>query len=461
MSAKVKMDNNTANDTAKVLSSVFDVVFLVSKDGQLVLYDNELSVFSKITYLEDIVEDKDVNNILKLIKSAERKMSVNTVRIRLKDFGYGVDWADVSIARDDKNDSIFLVMKDITEGQRYIERLSEAGVFDPLTGAYYRTKLPEILKKLDRKTNLPIAFFMFDVNGMKIVNDIFGYDEGNSLLRKCATILSLAAPARAVMVRMSGDEFLLMVPRCSKYEREYIAEKVKEYTKEESRELITPDISMGMEVKEFENQNIETVLRKTEENLITIRNRDSASFKNSIVKDLLRHLAMKNFEDTKHVIRVKGLALMLGESIGIGSERMKTLSLAADIHDIGKVVVPEEILKKKGNLTKDDWDQIKRHPVISYSIANALPKYKATAEAILYHHEYWDGSGYPEGLKGEEIPLLSRILSIVDAFDIMQKTTHYRPRSFSPREALNEIKRCAGTQFDPNLVRYFARIMTP
>ncbi len=461
MSAKVKTDNNTANDTARVLSSVFDVVFLISKDGQLVLYNNELSVFSKITYLEDIVEPEDVQNIVKLVDSAKRKMSVGSVRVHLYDMGYGVDWADVSIARDDKNDAMFLVMKDITEGQRYIERLSEAGIFDPLTGAYYRSKLPELLRKIDRKENLPIAFFMFDVNGMKIVNDIFGYDEGNSLLMKCATILSLAAPPRGIMVRMSGDEFLLMVPRCSEYEREYIAQKVKEYTREETSELITPDISIGMDVKEHENQNIETALRKTEEKLITIRNRDSASFKNSIVKDLLRHLAMKNFETTKHVIRVKGLALMLGESIGLGQDRMKTLSLAADIHDIGKVVIPDEILKKKGNLSVGDWEQIKRHPVISYSIANALPKYKATADAILYHHEFWNGSGYPEGLVGDEIPLLSRILSIVDAFDIMQKTTHYRPRSFSPREALNEIKRCAGTQFDPNLVRYFTRIMTP
>ncbi len=461
MSTQGETNNSTANETAKILSSVFDVVFLVSKDGQLVLYDNELAVFNKITYIEDLASQEEALNITKLIKSAKSKINVNNIRVKLTEKQYGVDWADVYIARDDRNDALFLALKDITEGQRYIERLSEAGIFDPLTGAYYRSKLPELLKKIDNKNNLPIAFFMFDVNGMKIVNDIFGYDEGNSLLLKCATILSLASPPRGIMIRMSGDEFLLIVPKCSAQESEYIAEKVKEYTQEETGELITPDISIGMGSKESENQDIETSLRKTEEKLITVRNRDSLSFKNLIVKDLLRHLAMKNFETTKHVIRVKGLAMMLGESIGLGQDRMKILSLAADIHDIGKVVIPDEILGKKGNLTKNDWDQIKRHPVISYSIANALPKYKSTAEAILYHHEFWNGTGYPEGLKGDEIPLLSRILAIVDAYDIMQNTTHYRPRSYSPKEALNEIKRCAGNQFDPNLVRYFVKIMTP
>jgi len=461
MSSQVEKNKNTANDTAKILSSVFDVIFLVAHAGQLILYDNELAVFNEIMRIEEIVNDEDALDICKLIKAAKKKINVKDIRVRLTNKRFGVDWADIYIARDDKNGAMFLVLKDITEGQRRIERLSEAGEFDPLTGAYYRSRLPELLRKLDKKSNLPMALFMFDVNGMKIVNDIFGYDEGNSLLMKCATILSMAAPHRGVMVRMSGDEFLLMVPKCSFEEREYIADKVLEYTKEETSELITPDISIGIGAKELESQDIETALRKTEEKLITVRNRDSVSFKNSIVKDLLRHLAMKNFETTKHVIRVKGLALMLGESIGLGQDRMKTLSLAADIHDIGKVVIPDEVLGKKGNLTKEDWAQIKRHPVISYSIANALPKYKSTSEAILYHHEFWNGTGYPEGLKGEEIPLLSRILAIVDAFDIMQKTTHYRPRSFSPREALNEIKRCAGSQFDPNLVRYFIKIMMP
>lgn len=452
---------NTTIDMAKVLSTVFDVIFKINDNGRLEHYDIEQAIFNRITSVKNIANKRDSLKILHLINRVKEKKKVNTMRIKVIDRTLRINWADVFLIRYDKDDTIFMALKDITEGQRQIENLSEAGVFDPLTGAYYRSKLRDLLDKIDAPNNLPIAFFMFDVNGMKIINDIFGYDEGNNLLVKCATIISLAAPSRAIMVRMSGDEFLLMVPRCSRQERQYIVDKVNEFTKEEATELITPDISMSVGYKEMSTQSIDTALRKTEEKLISIRSRDSLSFKNTIVKDLLRYLAMKNFETTKHVLRVRGLSLMLGESLGLDQEEMNTLSLAADIHDIGKVLVPEHILSKKGNLTKEEWKEIKLHPVTSFSIANALPKYKCAANAILYHHENWNGTGYPEGLLGDRIPLLSRILSIADAYDIMQNTTYYRTKKYSASGALREIRRCAGTQFDPNLVRIFSKIMDP
>ena len=141
MSVRDEKDKNTANDTAKVLSSVFDVIFLIAHEGQLVLYNDELAVFSEITNVKDIADEEDALSILKLIKTAKKKINVKDIRIKIADKSLGIDWADVYIARDDKGGALFLALKDITEGQRRIERLSEAGIFDPLTGAYYRSKL--------------------------------------------------------------------------------------------------------------------------------------------------------------------------------------------------------------------------------------------------------------------------------------------------------------------------------
>ncbi len=460
MDTNTHMKLNTVEDTAQVLSTIFDVVFKILEDGRLEFYDSKQAILNKIDSIENIISQEDSHKIYSLIEYAKEKKDSHSIRIKINQPELNVNWVDIHVARDDKNNTLFLGLKDVTEGQRRIETLTEAGVFDPLTGAYYRSKLPEFIKKIDVPQSLPIAFFLFDINGMKIINDVFGYDEGTNFLVKCATIISLATPSRGVFVRMSGDEFMLMVPNCDKEERKYIANKVLEYTKEEASELITPDISIGIGSKEKETDNLQTALRKTKENLISKRTRE-ASFNNTIIKDLLRHLSIKNFETTKHVLRVKGLSLMLGESLGLDQEQMNTLSLAADIHDIGKAMIPEAVLAKQGDLTEDDWDEIKLHPVTAFSIANSLPKYKSTANTILYHHENWDGTGYPEGLKGDNIPLLSRILSVADAYDIMQNTTHYRTRIYSAKEALKEIKRCAGTQFDPNLVRIFLKIMSP
>lgn len=459
---KNKQENQIKHieDMARILSTVFDVVFKLNDDSMLEVFNSEHAIFNKTTNIENIVNKADAQKIYKLIDESKNKKQVKSLRVSLKNPNYNFDLADVYIVRDDKNDVLFLALINITQGQIYIKQRSEATTFDPLTGAYYRSKLPKLIRSIDTLNNLPIAIFMFNINGMKIINDIFGYDEGNNLLKKCATIINIAIPARGELVRMSGDTFLLMISKCTEQEQKYIEDNIYDMAQEETNEIITPDISIIVGQKKTAAQNIQTILRKTEEQLIVKLKYDSTKFKSLIIKDLLRHLALKNFETTKHITRVKGLALMLGESLGFDQQDMTTLSLAADIHDIGKVLIPEEILSKKDNLTKEDWNEIELHPVTSYSIANALPKYKSTANIILYHHENWDGSGYPEGLRGDEIPLMSRIISIADAYDIMQTTTHYRKKIYSARESLNEIKRCAGTQFDPNLVRYFSKIIS-
>ncbi|GAI01202.1 unnamed protein product [marine sediment metagenome] len=143
--------------------------------------------------------------------------------------------------------------------------------------------------------------------------------------------------------------------------------------------------------------------------------------------------------------------------MGLSEYQLGNLKLLALLHDIGKIGIPDSILFKTYVLTPSEWKKMREHSRIGYRMAKNIPDFAPIAQEILYHHEHWDGTGYPDGLKGEKIPLLSRIISIVDAYDVMQSRRPYKG-PISKTEALKEIKRCAGTQFDPQLVEMFLKI---
>jgi HD-GYP domain-containing protein (c-di-GMP phosphodiesterase class II) len=169
-------------------------------------------------------------------------------------------------------------------------------------------------------------------------------------------------------------------------------------------------------------------------------------------------LAVKDYVAQGHTERVKKLACMLGEAVGLTRSDLDTLRLLADIHDVGKLGVPEHILFKPSPLTREEWEEVRRHPEVGYRLALSSPELAPVAELIRQHHERWDGKGYPRGLRGEEIHVLSRILAIADAYDAMTSERPYRP-ALSREEALEELKRCAGTQFDPHLVEVFVKLL--
>ena len=161
----------------------------------------------------------------------------------------------------------------------------------------------------------------------------------------------------------------------------------------------------------------------------------------------------------EHVFRIKDFAIKLGESIKLHPNQLDELSLLASLHDIGKVAIPETILLKEDKLTKKEWEVIKRHPEIGFNIAQSSPQIAHIAKFILACHENWDGSGYPRGLAKEAIPILSRIMFICDAYDVMTSERIYK-KTMSKKGAIKELKRCAGIQFDPALVKKFIEILS-
>jgi len=177
------------------------------------------------------------------------------------------------------------------------------------------------------------------------------------------------------------------------------------------------------------------------------------------MKSLLKTLAVKTSETEDHVLRMRELALELGRILGLPDSTLDDLAVLTLIHDIGMVGIPDSILTKVDSpLSTDEQEALKKHPEIGYRVAQASIELAHVADGILSHHENWDGTGYPQGLKGEEIPLIARIVAIVDAYDSMTAGRSYKAAK-SKKQAIHEIRRLAGTRFDPDLAEAFARVV--
>jgi diguanylate cyclase (GGDEF)-like protein/PAS domain S-box-containing protein len=351
-----------------------------------------------------------------------------------------------------------LVFRDVTEEKKREEEIFYFGYHDKLTGLYNRAFFEEELRRLDTERQLPISLIMGDVNELKIINDVFGHDEGDRLLQTIAQILRESCRSEDLIARWGGDEFVILLPQTPGRVAAEICERIRKvshsYSNCKEHENICLSISLGQATKEKSSEDLREVLQKAENLMYKRKLFEGKSLRSSIISSMKEILYKKSHETEEHGCRLARLCKRIGHVLGLTRKELEELQLLAMFHDIGKIALKDGILTKEGVLTEDEWIEIKRHPEIGYRIAQSAPEFSQIAEYILSHHERWDGKGYPQGLKGEEIPLPARILAVADSYDAMTRDRSYR-KALPIDQVKKELIKSAGSQLDPRIVRIF------
>jgi diguanylate cyclase (GGDEF)-like protein/PAS domain S-box-containing protein len=350
------------------------------------------------------------------------------------------------------------IILDITTRKEYEDKIKYLSFHDKLTGLYNRAYFEEELKRLNNKRKLPISIIIGDVNNLKMINDSFGHQQGDYLLRKIAGVLKSCFRKSDVISRWGGDEYSVILPNTTLEKGEEIIARIVKECQKKSTLTLPLSISIGIAAKNSMAENINGVVREAESKMYRNKLIDKQITGNSVIKSLEKALEQRKYETKEYRKSFIDCAAQFGKTLKLDIRQMKDLSLLAMICDIGKVVISEEIILKKGWLSEAEWEEVKKHPEIGFRIARSSPELAHIADAILYHHEFWNGNGYPQKIKGEEIPLLSRIIHIVNAYQAMIHERPYR-QAMSKEDAIAELIKGKGSQFDPELIDKFVAIV--
>ena len=351
------------------------------------------------------------------------------------------------------------ISRDITKRKREQERIEYLSTHDIMTGLYNRMFFDAELDRIDASQLLPYSIITIDIDSLKLTNDMFGHSAGDKLIKLTADLLKDCCE-KAIVARIGGDEFCVILPGVDEIELKGNVENLNfKFEKNESaitESGILLSVSLGFATKSRSDQTIAEITNTAEELMYRRKLLKHQSIRSTLLSTMKDLLFSKSNETMEHAERMAKFARKLGKAVGLSELDMDALELMATLHDLGKIGISNDILSKPGQLNKNEWAEIKKHPEIGYRIAFKIPELHDIAGYILSHHERWDGEGYPAGLSGKDIPYISRLISVVDAFDAMTEDRPYR-KAISKEEAAKELLANAGTQFDPEIVESFVK----
>ncbi len=352
------------------------------------------------------------------------------------------------------------IAADITDLKLGEEKLRYLSLHDPLTGLYNRIYFEEEMSRMEKARFETVGIIACDVDGLKLVNDTLGHDQGDRLLTAAARVIRDSFREGDLAARIGGDEFAVVLPNTTESAVENACERIQEAV--DTYNAKTPElplsISVGFALRNGSHKNLKDVFKEADNHMYRRKLYRTQSVRSTIVSTLINTLKARDLATEQHASRLEKLLVRMAALIGLPESTTADLSLLAKFHDIGKVGISDAILLKEDPLTSDEWTEMKRHCEIGYRIALSAQDLAPIADWILKHHERWDGQGYPLGIKGEEIPVECRLLAIADAYEVLTSVRSHR-RTFSHREAVAELRRHAGTQFDPELLEMFVKML--
>ncbi len=438
------------------------MLFVSNGCYELTGYRPEDLIRSKTLSFNDLIKEEyrqmlwlEWERVLARHKTFKSEYAITTASGESKwvlETGQGVYRSDGSV---EAIEGIIIDTTNLKEKEEEIRYINE---HDRLTDLYNRQYFEKKLSEMNKKEKLPLTVLVADINGLHLINEAFGQHEGDIVIVKASWMIRNCCREEDIIARIGGDEFGIILPITSNEEAHELLDSIKnECTSYNgSNRANSPEItiSMGYATIFDELQPAEEALKTANDYM---RNRKLFSQQSSysdIINSIMTTVYEKSQETERHAERLSELSTRVGRMLNLMEKDIGELQLLGMLHDIGKIGIDNKILNKPGTLTEDEWVIMKRHPEIGYRIAMASHKLARIADYILAHHERWDGSGYPKGLKGEDIPLLSRILAVADAYDAMTEDRVYR-KAMSKEQAIEEIRRNAGIQFDPLIAKIF------
>ncbi|MCY6369430.1 diguanylate cyclase domain-containing protein [Clostridium ganghwense] len=463
----IKELKSSENRISALFKALPDMVFVISYDGIFLHYQyentedfymppNEFMGKSIRDIFPDELSDRFMQCIAALFETGETQVAEYSLDIHdeIRHFEARLVHCDAH--------SVMGIVRDITERKNTEARIYEMSIHDNLTGLnnrnYFENELKQCQNAIENLSHF--AMVICDLDGLKLINDTLGHSVGDEYLCTVANILRSCFREQDVIARIGGDEFGILMHNTSQEEIEEIKININQNIEHvnSNNKLVPFSISFGYEMYKEEYKDLREMFKEADNYMYREKLHHRQSTKSEIVQVLMKMLEARDFITEGHGDRLQELASKLAESVGMSDNEIKDMSLLGQFHDIGKVGISDAILFKSGKLNEEEAAEMKKHTEIGYRIAQSSPDLMHISDWIFKHHEWWNGQGYPFGLKEEEIPIQCRILSIVDAYDAMTNDRPYR-KALKKETAISEIKRCAGIQFDPMLVDKFINIL--